>query len=316
MSYRLMRRATYVTGLNPTAMLTLIVLAEMANDQGFCWPNWRTISVRLPVGRSQLYAAVALLIQEGHLTRKRNGDRVGFVVHPKSGIPDATVRNTVLDQAQPSGMPDATVRDTGFDSPEFRTNIYKVEPVSEPVIEPVIMGRHVAAQQEELAPNLGQKRRSPRKPRGIAYEVWRPHYDALLANTLCDEKADHARLAKHAQDNVRNEIPLEAYAAVVGLWTEYRLRFCGDKEGAVRKCSLDYMVKHIGEGKALCQAKNGAGNKPKPPVQYLPHELRDPNLNPGPGWRRRMTKVTEFDGEKNVTRDQFVSWEYVGCANA
>ncbi len=74
--------------LPPTPKLVLLVLADHADDQGFCFPGTATISRRASVSERTLTRVLAKLEEQGYIARSRrhlaNGNRTsdGYLLTP------------------------------------------------------------------------------------------------------------------------------------------------------------------------------------------------------------------------------------------
>lgn len=99
--------------LPPTPKLVLLVLADHADDRGFCFPSTATISRRASVSERTLTRVLAKLVELGYVTRSRrhldNGNRTsdGYVLTPDQ----ATEWRVDKETSEPDQTP--TVADTG-----------------------------------------------------------------------------------------------------------------------------------------------------------------------------------------------------------
>lgn len=107
MSVSLVSRALAVKGIPKPAKLVLIVLAEKANREGFCWPSRSLLMDEAEMRRTQLYEALKELEREGYIVPEKMGKKNGFRL---------TFRGEI------------NVRKTEHGRSETRTRINKVEP--------------------------------------------------------------------------------------------------------------------------------------------------------------------------------------------
>lgn len=83
MSIPLMKACYALTGMNITQKSVLVSLADMANDDGVCWPSIATISGRISGSERAVQEALKWLIESNALQRKsRNGRSNIFIVSP------------------------------------------------------------------------------------------------------------------------------------------------------------------------------------------------------------------------------------------
>lgn len=68
-------------GLSPTLRLLLLALADHANDDGVCWPSYRTLEARVGLSGRQLRRLIGEAESEGYITRRRGGRGPGDVTH-------------------------------------------------------------------------------------------------------------------------------------------------------------------------------------------------------------------------------------------
>lgn len=98
--------------MKPPAKAVLIALADMANDEGFCWPSLERICERTCFGRTAVIDAIALLGKMGVVRADRtNGRKTTYWVEPGKFIAEA-VDNPADPSATRTGTPDGPVRQT------------------------------------------------------------------------------------------------------------------------------------------------------------------------------------------------------------
>lgn len=69
MSYKVVSRAWSVKGLSPAQKLVLVRLADMANDDGVCWPSYVSIARDVEIDVRSVRRIAAVLESLGLLTR-------------------------------------------------------------------------------------------------------------------------------------------------------------------------------------------------------------------------------------------------------
>lgn len=96
--------------MRPPAKAVLISLADMANDEGFCWPSLERISERTCFGRTAVIDAIAWLEERGVVRADRsNGRKTTYWVEPGSFTAEA-VDIPSNQSATRTGTPDGPVR--------------------------------------------------------------------------------------------------------------------------------------------------------------------------------------------------------------
>lgn len=96
--------------MRPPAKAVLIALADMANDEGFCWPSLERICERTCFGRTAVIDAIALLGKMGVVRADRtNGRKTTYWVEPAKFTAEA-VDNLPNQSARRTGPPDEPVR--------------------------------------------------------------------------------------------------------------------------------------------------------------------------------------------------------------
>lgn len=70
MSFRIVSAAWAVKGLSPAAKLVLVRLADMANDEGVCWPSYASIARDCEIDRRSVRRIVASLEAAGIVRRE------------------------------------------------------------------------------------------------------------------------------------------------------------------------------------------------------------------------------------------------------
>lgn len=78
MSFRITAAAWAVKGLSPAAKLVLIRLADMANDEGVCWPSYASIARDVEIDVRSVRRIVAALEAAGIVTRQARHDGRGL----------------------------------------------------------------------------------------------------------------------------------------------------------------------------------------------------------------------------------------------
>ena len=69
MSYKLINLAFRNRELRGNARLTLLVLADHANDDGYCWPSHTTIARKVNISRRSVIRIINTLEAGGYLER-------------------------------------------------------------------------------------------------------------------------------------------------------------------------------------------------------------------------------------------------------
>lgn len=84
MSIRIMT-AVWEIPLPDSEKLTLLALADCANDEGTCWPSMATLARKCSKSDRTVQKAIQSLCDKGHLTRsERPGKGVLYQIHPRS----------------------------------------------------------------------------------------------------------------------------------------------------------------------------------------------------------------------------------------
>lgn len=86
MSIKIMNEAWEVQGIDPTAKLVLMCVADMANeDDRTAWPAVRTIARKCGVSRRTVQYHLRRLEKMGHISlrRERTGDSTLYRIHPQ-----------------------------------------------------------------------------------------------------------------------------------------------------------------------------------------------------------------------------------------
>jgi len=96
--------------MRPPAKAVLIALADMANDEGFCWPSLERICERTCFGRTAVIEAIAWLEVHGAVRADRtNGRKTTYWIEPGKFTAEAVEKST--DQsATRTGTPAGPVR--------------------------------------------------------------------------------------------------------------------------------------------------------------------------------------------------------------
>jgi hypothetical protein len=116
MSIKLMNVVFSLT-MKPAAKLTLLALADNANDEGTCYPSQATLAVKSSQSERTVQRIVKRLIREGHLSvvKRRQRQSTVYRVHPLTRQSDASEiggsNSQSVDKNKKSvdnGHPDAT----------------------------------------------------------------------------------------------------------------------------------------------------------------------------------------------------------------
>lgn len=96
--------------MRPPAKFVLMSLADMANDEGFCWPSIERLCERTCFGRTAVIEAVAWLEAHGIVRANRsNGRKTTYWVEPANFTAEA-VENSPNQSATRTGTPPGPVR--------------------------------------------------------------------------------------------------------------------------------------------------------------------------------------------------------------
>lgn len=79
MSIKAMARAWNVPDLNTLERLTLLALADFADDDGDCWPSTETLAARVIAGEEEVVAAVEALAAKGLVIVDRTSRHVDTI---------------------------------------------------------------------------------------------------------------------------------------------------------------------------------------------------------------------------------------------
>jgi hypothetical protein len=86
MSYRLTAAAISADVATAPQKMVLIVLADMADDAGKCWPSLGLIATRAAMSRKSVIDQIPKLEAAGHLTVNRDGRHNVYRVHPAGSV--------------------------------------------------------------------------------------------------------------------------------------------------------------------------------------------------------------------------------------
>ena len=102
--------------MRPPAKAVLVSLADMANDEGYCWPTIERLCQRTCFGRTAVIEAIAWLEQCGALRAGRsNGRKTVYWVQPAQfveggAVDESPVDNHANQSATRTGSPHGPVR--------------------------------------------------------------------------------------------------------------------------------------------------------------------------------------------------------------
>ena len=99
MSFTLMAQAIKIKTGNPARKLILLKLADIADDNGICWPSYAHIADQCEMTRRSAIAHIDALIKDGYLiktTRKISSDlnhsnKYQLVLHAKNSLPSEKI---------------------------------------------------------------------------------------------------------------------------------------------------------------------------------------------------------------------------------
>ena len=109
--------------MRPPAKAVLVSLADMANDEGYCWPTIERLCQRTCFGRTAVIEAIAWLEQCGALRAGRsNGRKTVYWVQPAQfveggAVDESPVDNHANQSATRTGSPHGPVRQADPTSP-------------------------------------------------------------------------------------------------------------------------------------------------------------------------------------------------------
>ena len=108
MSIKIMNEAWEIKGLEPTAKLILMCLADHSNeDDRTCWPAISTIARKCDVSRSTVKRHMKCLAQKGVISkRSRTGDSTLYYILPDGVVqiePGSTLDRGVVHSCEPGG---------------------------------------------------------------------------------------------------------------------------------------------------------------------------------------------------------------------
>ncbi len=138
--------------MRPPAKAVLIALADMANDEGFCWPSIDRICERTCYGRTAVIEAIGWLESAGIVRANRtNGRKTTYWVEPEKFAADAAGEpspNAPDQSATRTGPPGVPVRHANPTSPprgpvpvrHADTNRHLIVKESKPPIPPAVAG--------------------------------------------------------------------------------------------------------------------------------------------------------------------------------
>jgi hypothetical protein len=86
MSYRLTAAAISADVANAPQKMVLVVLADIADDAGKCWPSLGLIAKRAAMSRKSVIDQIPKLEAAGHLTVRRDGKHNVYRVHPAGSV--------------------------------------------------------------------------------------------------------------------------------------------------------------------------------------------------------------------------------------
>lgn len=99
MSTIIMSECWPLVGMSSTQKAVLISLADNANDEGFCWPSIKTISIRTCLSERAVQRAIKWLSNVGALsTNERNGRSTIYTLTPVAYAPPTLVRGVRKDE--------------------------------------------------------------------------------------------------------------------------------------------------------------------------------------------------------------------------
>jgi hypothetical protein len=109
--------------MRPPAKAVLVSMADMANDEGYCWPSIERLCERTCFGRTAVIDAIAWLESRGAVRANRsNGRKTVYWVEPAKFVADANdaadaVDNSANQSATQTGTPRGPVRQPDPTSP-------------------------------------------------------------------------------------------------------------------------------------------------------------------------------------------------------
>lgn len=71
MSIKLMTQVWEQAEAEGTKLLLLLALADMANDEGYCWPSYKTLSKKIRVGEHQTIVLMNDLVVTGWVKKEK-----------------------------------------------------------------------------------------------------------------------------------------------------------------------------------------------------------------------------------------------------
>jgi hypothetical protein len=86
MSYRLTAAAISADVATAPQKMVLVVLADIADDTGKCWPSLGLIAKRAAMSRKSVIDQIPKLEAAGHLTVRRDGKHNVYRVHPAGSV--------------------------------------------------------------------------------------------------------------------------------------------------------------------------------------------------------------------------------------
>lgn len=93
MSTILMSSCWPLQGMSPSQKAVLISLADQSNDDGYCWPSIRTISVRTCLSERAVQGAIKWLVSANILrANERNGTSTVYQLTPAAFAPPQEMR--------------------------------------------------------------------------------------------------------------------------------------------------------------------------------------------------------------------------------
>jgi Helix-turn-helix domain len=108
MSIKLMSRV-WELELDDSFKLTLLALADAANDEGFCWPGVASLCKKTSRSERTIQGAIQGLVDMGHITRKEvPGKGCTYTVHPRNNCAPAETappQGTTGTPAKSAGKP-------------------------------------------------------------------------------------------------------------------------------------------------------------------------------------------------------------------
>lgn len=71
MSIKLMTKVWEQAEAEGTKLLLLLALADMANDEGYCWPSYNTLAKKIRVSQTHTIHLVSELVEQGYVVKEK-----------------------------------------------------------------------------------------------------------------------------------------------------------------------------------------------------------------------------------------------------